>query len=145
MSEYNKDNIFAKILRGEAPCVKIYEDAYTLAFMDVMPQAEGHVLVIPKAEACDIMDLDGAMAQKLIVNVQKIARAVKSALGCPGVMLAQLNGSAAGQTVFHCHIHLIPRREGDVENPKGGVRGVIPNMQKYGKDAIRIWEGGNFY
>ena len=112
MSDYNKDNIFAKILRGEAPCVKIYEDADTLAFMDVMPQAEGHVLVIPKAEACDMMDLDGAMAQKLIVNVQKIARAVKSALGCPGVMLAQLNGSAAGQTVFHTHFHIIPRHDG---------------------------------
>ena len=112
MGDYNKDNIFAKILRGEAPCVKIYEDADTLAFMDVMPQAEGHVLVIPKAEACDMMDLDSAMAQKLIVNVQKIARAVKSALGCPGVMLAQLNGSAAGQTVFHTHFHIIPRHDG---------------------------------
>ena len=112
MSDYNNDNIFAKILRGEAPCVKIFEDADTLAFMDVMPQAEGHVLVIPKAEACDMMDLDSAMAQKLIVNVQKIARAVKSALGCPGVMLAQLNGSAAGQTVFHTHFHIIPRHDG---------------------------------
>ena len=112
MSDYNNDNIFAKILRGEAPCVKIFEDADTLAFMDVMPQAEGHVLVIPKAEACDMMDLDSAMAQKLIVNVQKIARAVKSALGSPGVMLAQLNGSAAGQTVFHTHFHIIPRHDG---------------------------------
>ena len=112
MSDYNNDNIFAKILRGEAPCVKIFEDADTLAFMDVMPQAEGHVLVIPKAEACDMMDLDDAMAQKLIVNVQKIARAVKSALGSPGVMLAQLNGSAAGQTVFHTHFHIIPRHDG---------------------------------
>ena len=112
MSDYEEDNIFAKILRGEAPCVKIYEDADTLAFMDVMPQAEGHVLVIPKAKACDMLDLDGAMAQKLIVNVQKIARAVKSALGSPGVMLAQLNGSAAGQTVFHTHFHIIPRHDG---------------------------------
>ena len=112
MSDYEEDNIFAKILRGEAPCVKIYEDADTLAFMDVMPQAEGHVLVIPKAEACDMLDLDSAMAQKLIVNVQKIARAVKSALGSPGVMLAQLNGSAAGQTVFHTHFHIIPRHDG---------------------------------
>lgn len=112
MSDYEEDNIFAKILRGESPCVKIYEDANTLAFMDVMPQAEGHVLVIPKAEACDMLDLDDAMAQKLIVNVQKIARAVKSALGCPGVMLAQLNGLAAGQTVFHTHFHIIPRHDG---------------------------------
>jgi histidine triad (HIT) family protein len=112
MSDYNRDNIFANILRGEMPCVKIFEDEDTLAFMDIMPQAEGHVLVIPKAEACDMMDLDDAMAQKLIVNVQRIARAVKSAIGCPGVMLAQLNGSAAGQTVFHTHFHIIPRHNG---------------------------------
>ena len=109
MSDYNRDNIFAKILHGEMPCVKIFEDEDTLAFMDIMPQAEGHVLVIPKTEACDMMDLDDAMAQKLIVNVQRIARAVKSAIGCPGVMLAQPNGSAARQTVFHTHYHLNPR------------------------------------
>ncbi len=101
MGDYNKENIFAKILRGEAPCVKIYEDADTLAFMDVMPQAEGHVLVIPKAEACDMMDLDGAMAQKLIVNVQKL-RVRKVCLGCPGVMLAQLNGQPQDK---QCFIH----------------------------------------
>ena len=112
MSDYDKDNIFAKILRGEAPCVKVYEDDDTFAFMDIMPQAEGHVLVIPKTEACDMMDLNEEMAQKLIVTVQKIARAVKSAIGCPGVMLAQLNGAAAGQTVFHTHVHIIPRYDG---------------------------------
>lgn len=112
MSDYDKDNIFAKILRGEAPCVKVYEDDDTFAFMDIMPQAEGHVLVIPKTEACDMMDLNEEMTQKLIVTVQKIARAVKSAIGCPGVMLAQLNGAAAGQTVFHTHVHIIPRYDG---------------------------------
>lgn len=112
MSDYDRDNIFAKILRGEAPCVKVYEDDDTFAFMDIMPQAEGHVLVIPKTEACDMMDLNEEMAQKLIVTVQKIARAVKSAIGCPGVMLAQLNGAAAGQTVFHTHVHIIPRYDG---------------------------------
>ena len=90
MSDYEEDNIFAKILRGEAPCVKIYEDADTLAFMDVMPQAEGHVLVIPKAEACDMMDLDGAMAKKLIVNVQKNCACRKV---CPWV-----SGGHAGAT-----------------------------------------------
>lgn len=112
MTEYDPENIFAKILRGEAPCVKVYEDDAALAFMDVMPQAEGHVLVIPKAQACDMTDLDAAMAQKLILVVQKIARAVKQAVGCPGVMLAQLNGAAAGQTVFHTHFHVIPRYDG---------------------------------
>ncbi|EJW20489.1 hypothetical protein IMCC14465_17820 [alpha proteobacterium IMCC14465] len=112
MSDYDRDNIFAKILRGEAPCVKVYEDDDTFAFMDIMPQAEGHVLVIPKTEACDMMDLNEEMTQKLIVTVQKIARAVKSAIGCPGVMLTQLNGAAAGQTVFHTHVHIIPRYDG---------------------------------
>ena len=108
----NSPTIFDRILDGEIPCHRVFEDDDVLAFLDVGPLSLGHVLVIPKAEACDMMDLDGAMAQKLIVNVQKIARAVKSALGCPGVMLAQLNGSAAGQTVFHTHFHIIPRHDG---------------------------------
>lgn len=109
---YDPTNIFAKILRGELPAIRIYEDAQTLAFMDIMPQADGHVLVIPKEPARDILDLssDGAMA--LIKTSQRIARAVKSALAPPGLMLVQLNGAAAGQTVFHIHVHIIPRDAG---------------------------------
>ncbi len=109
---YDSQNIFAKIIRGEAPCFKVYEDAHTLAFMDIMPQAEGHTLVIPKEPAENIFDLSPEGAAALIRTTQKIATAVRKVTGAPGVMLAQLNGAAAGQTVFHIHFHVIPRTGG---------------------------------
>jgi len=109
---YDKNNIFAKILRGEIPSFKVYEDDKTLAFMDVMPQAPGHTLVIPKYEAENILDLDPDYASAMIHTTQKVAAAVKRAFHSPGIMLAQLNGEAAGQTVFHIHMHIIPRAGG---------------------------------
>jgi len=109
---YDRSNIFAKILRGEIPCVKVYEDDKTLAFLDVMPQAEGHTLVVPKEEAENIFDLSPDGAAALIRTAQKLARAVKAATGAPGIMLVQLNGQAAGQSVFHIHLHVIPRQRG---------------------------------
>ena len=109
---YDKNNIFAKILRGEAPCFKVYEDDMTLSFMDVMPQAEGHALVIPKFEAENLFDLDPDYAAAMARTTKKIATAVKKAFDAPGIMIAQLNGPAAGQTVFHIHTHIIPRSEG---------------------------------
>ena len=109
---YDRNNIFAKILRGEVPCIKVYEDERTLAFMDIMPQADGHVLVIPKEEAENVFDLSAEGAAALIGTTQKLARAVKKALAPGGIMLAQLNGAAAGQTVFHVHFHIIPRGAG---------------------------------
>ena len=109
---YDPNNVFARILRGEIPSVKVYEDELTLAFMDVMPQAEGHTLVVPKERAENIFDLSPEGTAALIQTTQKIARAVKKALSAPGVMLAQLNGAAAGQSVFHVHFHVIPRSGG---------------------------------
>ena len=109
---YDQNNIFAKILRGEIPSVKVFEDDKTLAFMDVMPQAEGHVLVVPKEAAENILDLSPEGASAMIATTQKIAKAVKKGLGAPGIMLAQLNGAAAGQSVFHVHFHVIPRAAG---------------------------------
>ena len=109
---YDPDNVFAKILRGEIPSVKVYEDERTLAFMDVMPQAEGHTLVVPKESAENIFDLSPESAAALIQTTQRVAKAVKKGLRPPGVMLAQLNGSAAGQSVFHVHFHVIPRSGG---------------------------------
>ena len=106
---YDNNNIFAKILRGEIPCVKVYEDAHTLAFMDVMPQAEGHTLIIPKEPAENLLDLSEEGAKAVIATTQKVARAVKTALEAPGIYLMQLNGAPAGQTVFHVHFHVIPR------------------------------------
>ena len=109
---YDPSNIFAKILRGEIPCVKIYEDDKTLAFLDVMPQAEGHTLVLPKEAAENIFDLSPESAAAMITTVQKVAKAVKAATGASGLMLMQLNGKAAGQSVFHIHMHIIPRQHG---------------------------------
>ena len=108
---YDPNNVFAKILRGEIPSVKVFEDQHTLAFMDVMPQADGHVLVIPKENAENMFDLSAVGAARLIATTQRVARAVKKALGTD-IMLAQLNGAGAGQTVFHVHFHIIPRRAG---------------------------------
>jgi len=112
MMAYDRSNIFAKILRGEIPCVKVYEDEKTLAFMDVMPQADGHVLVVPKEEAENIFDLSPVSLSALMATTQKVAKAVKKGLACPGLMVAQLNGPAAGQSVFHIHFHIIPRTDG---------------------------------
>ena len=109
---YDPNNVFAKILRKELPCVKVYEDDLTLAFMDIMPAIEGHTLVITKEAAEGILDLSPEGAAALIKTTQKVARAVKDGLGCPGVMLAQLNGASAGQSVFHVHFHVIPRQGG---------------------------------
>lgn len=105
---YNPQNIFAKILRGELPAIKVYEDDRTLAFMDIMPQADGHTLVIPKAEAVTLLDLSAEDAAYTIQIVQKIAKAIETALDAKGIVLMQLSGEAAGQTVPHVHFHLIP-------------------------------------
>lgn len=109
---YDNDNIFAKILRGDAPAFKVYEDAQTLAFMDLMPQVPGHTLVIPKYPARDLFDVDTAILGTTIQVVQTVGAAVKRAFDAPGVMIAQLSGPAAGQTVFHIHFHIMPRFEG---------------------------------
>jgi histidine triad (HIT) family protein len=109
---YDNNNVFAKILRGEIPCVKVFEDDKSLAFMDVMPQVDGHVLVIPKEPAENILDLSAESASALMTATQTVAKAVKKGLSAPGIMLAMLNGAPAGQSVFHVHFHVIPRAHG---------------------------------
>lgn len=109
---YDAQNIFAKILRGEIPNITLYEDEHTLAFMDIMPQAEGHCLVIPKTPAVTFLDLSDAAAAAVMATAGKVAPAVVKALDAPGFMMVQLNGSAAGQTVPHYHMHILPRHEG---------------------------------
>jgi histidine triad (HIT) family protein len=106
---YDSNNIFAKILRGEIPCYKVYEDEQVLAFMDVMPQSDGHVLVIPKYEAENIYQLPVDKLQALIATTQRIAAAAQQAFKADGITLMQFNGEAAGQTVFHLHFHVVPR------------------------------------
>ena len=109
---YDPNNIFARIVRGEIPCHKVYEDVDTLAFMDIMPQADGHTLVVPKVAGEDLFTTPPESVAAAMRTVQKVAGAVKKAFGPPGVMIAQLNGSAAGQSVFHLHFHVIPRQGG---------------------------------
>jgi histidine triad (HIT) family protein len=109
---YDTDNIFARILRGEAPAFKVYETDDALAFMDVMPQVPGHTLVIPKDGAVGIHDVDPGILGGTIQAAQTVAAAVKLAFDAPGIMIAQLNGEAAGQTVFHLHFHILPRFNG---------------------------------
>ena len=105
---YDPQNIFAKILSGAIPSAKVYEDDRTLAFMDAFPQSKGHTLVVPKADACNLFDVDPADLQNLIVQTQRIAHAVRDALSPDGVRLMQFNGEAAGQTVYHLHFHILP-------------------------------------
>ena len=104
---YDDQNIFARILRGELPAIKIYEDDQVLAFMDIMPQADGHALVIPKTPAISLLDLPADAAYTIQI-VQKIAKAIETGLDAKGIVLMQLSGTAAGQTVPHVHFHLIP-------------------------------------
>lgn len=119
---YDPSNVFAKILRGEIPAAKVYEDEHTLAFMDVMPQAEGHTLVIPKAPARGLLDADPASLAALTASVQKVARAVKAAFEADGLTVFQYNEPAGGQTVFHLHVHIVPRREGvPLKRHEGGM------------------------
>ena len=121
MMAYDDQNIFAKILRGEIPCVKVYEDAKTLAFMDVMPESDGHVLVIPKEPAENVLDLSADGMAAMMATTQRIARAVDKALAPDGILLKQYNGAAAGQSVFHIHFHVLPRWEGVPLAPHGKV------------------------
>jgi histidine triad (HIT) family protein len=109
---YDRNNVFARILRGEIPAHRVLEDEHTLAFMDVMPQSDGHALVIPKAEAENLFELPPEALAATILTTQRVARAVQKAFAAPGIMVAQLNGREAGQSVFHLHFHVIPRYEG---------------------------------
>ena len=117
---YDTNNVFAKILRGEIPCHKVHEDAHTLAFMDVMPQADGHTLVIPKQPSRNLLDADAAALGPLMASVQKVAKAVRQAFGAEGMLIQQFNEGAAGQTVFHLHVHILPRSAGVPLRPHSG-------------------------
>ncbi|MEX2321366.1 MAG: HIT family protein, partial [Saccharospirillum sp.] len=114
---YDQNNIFAKMLRDEIPCIKVYEDDHTLAFMDIMPQTDGHTLVIPKESAETLMELSDEAAARWIQSTKKVAAAVKAGLNAQGVVLFQLNGKGAGQTVPHVHCHVIPGSIADLRRP----------------------------
>lgn len=117
---YDTDNIFAKILRGEIPSHRVYEDEAIVAFMDVMPQGPGHTLVVPKAPSRNLLDAAPSTFGPLFAVVQKVARAVKQGFGADGVTVMQFNEPASGQTVYHLHVHVIPRFDGIPLKPHTG-------------------------
>ena len=112
MPAYDPNNIFAKILRGELPCYKVYEDDKVFAFLDIMPRAPGHTLVLPKSAARNLLDVDADDLAHVMRTVQKIAKASLTAFDAEGVTIQQFNESAGGQVVFHLHVHVIPRKSG---------------------------------
>ncbi len=117
---YDPNNVFAKILRGELPSHKLYEDERTFAFMDIMPRGDGHCLVIPKQPARNILDVEPDSLAAVAATTQKLARAVKKAFSADGVTIQQFNEQAGGQVVFHLHVHVIPRFEGVALKPHSG-------------------------
>ena len=116
---YDTENIFAKILRGEIPCEKLYEDDDTFVFMDIMPRADGHCLVIPKTPCRNILDASPKQMAACMATVQKISHACLKAFGADGITLQQFNETAGGQEVFHLHFHVLPRHEGMRMRPPG--------------------------
>ena len=117
---YDDNNVFAKILRGEIPCHKVYETDRVLAFMDVMPRGDGHVLVIPKTKARNILDVEPDDLAEVVKAVQIVGKAAKNALSADGLTIQQFNESAGGQVVFHIHFHVLPRFEGVALKPHTG-------------------------
>ena len=117
---YDPSNIFAKVLKGEIPCHRLYEDDDTLVFLDIMPRSEGHTLVITKTAARDLFDVSPEALAKLMAVVKKLAPQIRDAVGADGVLIQQFNGAAAGQTVFHLHVHIVPVKEGVPLKPHTG-------------------------
>lgn len=118
---YDPNNIFAKILRGELPAQKVYEDDKAIAFLDIMPRAPGHTLVIPKAPARNILDIDAEDLAHVAKVAKKVAIAGKAAFGADGVTVQQFNEEAGGQVVFHLHVHVIPRHAGVPMKPAASI------------------------
>ncbi len=121
MTAYDPDNVFAKILRGDLPSQTVYEDDATLAIMDIMPRADGHVLVLPKTPCRNLFDAPAEALQAVALVTQKLARAVKTAFSAEGVTVQQFNEGAGGQVVFHLHVHIMPRFEGVALRPHTGA------------------------
>ncbi len=135
MTTYDDQNVFAKILRGELPAHNIYEDDKTIAIMDIMPRADGHALVIPKAASRNIMDIAADDLAAVYATVQKLAQAATQAFGADGVTIQQFNESAGGQVVFHTHVHVIPRHEGVKLRPHTGDMADLDEL----KDLAEKW------
>ncbi len=116
---YDSENVFTKILQGELPCHKVYEDDTTFVFLDIMPRADGHMLVIPKTSARNVLDASAEQLAAVMMTVQKMSRAAMKAFGADGITVQQFNETAGGQIVFHLHVHVMPRHDGDKLRPPG--------------------------
>ena len=136
MPTYDASNIFAKILRGELPCYKVYEDDKTLAFLDIMPRAPGHVLVLPKAPVRNILDIAPDDLAHVIKVAQKIAKVSVDVFGADGVTVQQFNESAGGQVVFHLHVHVIPRKSGVAMKPPASEKAAPDVLADQAKQLI---------
>jgi histidine triad (HIT) family protein len=122
MAEYDSDNVFAKILRGEFPCHRVHEDDKTLVIMDIMPRIDGHALVIPKAQSRNILDISTSDLCALYTKVQQVSRAAMKAFAADGITVQQFNETAGGQVIFHSHVHVLPRHKGVPLKPHTGER-----------------------
>jgi histidine triad (HIT) family protein len=139
MPAYDPNNIFAKILRGELPCYKIYEDDKAFAFLDIMPRAPGHTLVLPKAHARNLLDVAPDDLAHVIKVAQRIAQVSMQTFAADGVTIQQFNEPAGGQVVFHLHVHVIPRKQGVAMKPAASVREapeVLASQAKQLMDAL---------
>ena len=137
---YDPDNIFAKLLRGEIPATRVYEDDETLAFMDIMPRSDGHLLVIPKTPCRNILDASPAQLSAVMATVQKLAAAAKDGMAADGVTIQQFNEAAGGQEVFHLHFHILPRRAGDALRPPGQM-GDMEEIQAHAEKIRAALQG----
>ncbi len=140
MNTYDDDNVFAKILRNELPCHKVYEDEDTFVLMDIMPRGTGHCLVIPKRPARTIIDADDLMLAQVYSTVRKISKAALTAFDADGLTIQQFNEPAGGQVVFHLHVHIIPRFEGTKLRPHTGEMESNEVLAENAKQIIRILE-----
>ena len=136
MPTYDASNIFAKILRGELPCYKVYEDDKTLAFLDIMPRAPGHVLVLPKAPVRNILDIAPDDLAHVIKVAQKIAKVSVDVFGADGITIQQFNESAGGQVVFHLHVHVIPRKSGVAMKPPASEKAAPDVLADQAKQLV---------
>jgi len=142
MTAYDNNNIFAKILRGELPCHKVYEDEHTLAFLDIMPRSPGHTLVIPKAPARNILDIKPDDLAHVMRVAKKIAIAGKSAFDADGITLQQFSEAAGGQVVFHLHVHVMPRVDGVALLPAASRKEDVKVLEDNATKLIAALKGG---
>ena len=142
MPSYDQNNIFAKILRGELPCYKVYEDDKALAFLDIMPRSPGHTLVLPKTPARNILDIGAEDLAHVFTVAQKIAKAAMTVFSADGITIQQFNEGAGGQVVFHLHVHIIPRKTGVAMKPPASEKEKPEILAEHAKKLAAAIQSG---